>query len=107
MDFPKLSPLPMLRSPQEALLPNATDKASASGDPQPGSFLQYLNQAMGAVNQAQVAADSTAQNLAIGKIQDLSQVTIASEKATLMLQLTVQVRNKVLEAYQEMMRMQL
>ena len=44
--------------------------------------------------------------LATGKIEDISQVTIAAEKASIALQLTMQVRNKVMDAYQEVMRMQ-
>ena len=45
--------------------------------------------------------------LASGQAPDLHSVTIAAEKATLSFQLAVQVRNKALEAYQEIMRMQL
>ena len=41
-----------------------------------------------------------------GKIEDLHQVILAGEKAALALQMTLQVRNKVVEAYQELMRMQ-
>lgn len=68
-------------------------------------FGQYLAEALANVEAAQQEAASAAQRLATGEIQDVAEVTIASEKATLALQLTVQVRNKVLEAYQEMMRM--
>lgn len=68
-------------------------------------FGQYLAEALANVEAAQAEAASAAQRLATGEIQDVAEVTIASEKATLALQLTVQVRNKVLEAYQEMMRM--
>lgn len=42
-----------------------------------------------------------------GQISDVHNLMIASEKAQIGLQLTVQVRNKVVEAYQEIMRMQL
>ena len=41
-----------------------------------------------------------------GKPVDLHQVMIAAEQAGLALQLTVQVRNKIIEAYQEISRMQ-
>jgi flagellar hook-basal body complex protein FliE len=68
-------------------------------------FGQYLAEALANVEAAQQEAATAAQRLATGEIQDVAEVTIASEKATLALQLTVQVRNKVLEAYQEMMRM--
>jgi flagellar hook-basal body complex protein FliE len=102
MEFPKVTSLPMLRPAQ--LRPAEGDAAPGA---QPGSFLDFLHKAMDSVNQAQVQADQAATALAAGQIQDLSQVTIAAEKAALMLQLTVEVRNKVLDAYQELMRMPL
>ena len=44
--------------------------------------------------------------LAAGRITDVSEVVIASEKAGIATQLTMQVRNRAIEAYQEIMRMQ-
>ena len=69
-------------------------------------FGQLLADALGEVNNLQLNAEQASVNLATGKIQDVSEVVIASEKATVALQLTMQVRNKVVEAYQELMRMQ-
>lgn len=69
------------------------------------SFGAYLAQAIDKVAADQVQADQAARGLVTGEIQDVAQVMIASEKATLSLQLLVQVRNKVIEAYQEVMRM--
>lgn len=68
-------------------------------------FGQFLAEALANVEAAQKDAALASQRLATGEIKDVAEVMIASEKATLALQLTVQVRNKVLEAYQEMMRM--
>ena len=69
-------------------------------------FGKLLSAALDNVNQLQTNAAKASIDLAAGTIQDISQVTIASEKAAIALQLTMQVRNKVVEAYQEMMRMQ-
>ncbi len=69
------------------------------------SFGDYLSQALNQVEAVQKEAAHQGALLASGQVQDLSQVMIASEKATLSLQLAIQVRNKVLEAYQEIMRM--
>lgn len=44
--------------------------------------------------------------LAAGQVDDISQVIVAAEKADIALQLTLAVRNKAVEAYQEIMRMQ-
>jgi len=70
------------------------------------SFGEFLSDALSNVNQLQHEARQASMNLAAGKIQDISEVTIAAEKATVALQLTMQVRNKAVEAYQEVMRMQ-
>ena len=70
------------------------------------SFGQILTDALGDVNKLQQNASQASMNLASGKIQDVSEVVIASEKATVALQLTLQIRNKIVEAYQEVMRMQ-
>lgn len=70
------------------------------------SFSQFLSEALEDVNKLQSEAATAGVKLASGKIQDISEVMIASEKATIALQLTMQVRNKVVEAYQEVMRMQ-
>jgi len=72
-----------------------------------GSFGQMLRDALKQVNDLQAEADNLAQKLATGEISDVHTVMIASEKATLALELTVQIRNKVIEAYQEIMRMPL
>jgi flagellar hook-basal body complex protein FliE len=71
------------------------------------SFSSYLSEALNQVNQAQVESAKLADQFAAGQIQDVHQVMIASQKSSLMLQLALQVRNKVIESYQEMMRMPL
>ena len=70
------------------------------------SFGQFLTDALENVNDLQKKADQASVDLATGRIEDISQVVIAAEKAAVALQLTIQVRNKMLESYQEMMRMQ-
>lgn len=70
------------------------------------NFGQYLTEALGNVNKLQLESQQASVNLAAGKVQDISEVVIATEKATIALQLTMQVRNKVMDAYQEIMRMQ-
>ncbi|HHY47668.1 MAG TPA: flagellar hook-basal body complex protein FliE [Firmicutes bacterium] len=51
-------------------------------------------------------ADGLIQGLAAGEVSDLHQVMIAVEKANIALDLALQLRNKAIEAYQEIMRMQ-
>lgn len=70
------------------------------------NFSKVLAAALDDVNKLQEDAKQASINLATGKIQDVSEVMIATEKASLALQLTLQVRNKIVDAYQEVMRMQ-
>ena len=70
------------------------------------TFGQLLSDALDNVNTLQQKSDQASADLATGKIEDVSEVVIAAQKATVALQLTIQIRNRVLESYQEMMRMQ-
>ena len=88
--------------PQEIAGSDSQSK-SAEGT---GSFGQVLSNALDKVNNAQLKADDTVKQFLVGEIQDMHQVTIAMEEARLMMQLAVEVRNKAVEAYQEISRMQ-
>lgn len=70
------------------------------------SFSSVLKQTIENVNESQLQSDVLTEKLARGENMDLHQVMIASQKASITLQATLEVRNKVIEAYQEMMRMQ-
>ena len=70
------------------------------------SFENTMKKAVGEVNNLQSDADKMAVNLVSGNLEDVHTAMIAMQKAKLALDLTIQVRNKVLEAYQEIMRMQ-
>jgi flagellar hook-basal body complex protein FliE len=71
------------------------------------NFITYLNDALQEVDNLQNEAAQSAQKLALGEEDYLHNTIIAYEKANLALQLTIEVRNKILEAYQEIMRIQL
>jgi flagellar hook-basal body complex protein FliE len=102
----------MINSVTNLLPVNGTGSAQAlqAVDPkktQGPSFSQFLTSAIEQVNTQQNAADELTAQMAAGKAPDLHSVMIASEKATMSFQLGVQIRNKALEAYQEIMRMQM
>ncbi|SES79686.1 flagellar hook-basal body complex protein FliE [Anaerobranca gottschalkii] len=69
-------------------------------------FGYYLRNALMEVNRLEKEADTLTKKLAAGENVDLHDVMIATEKANIALQLTVQVRNKAVDAYNEIMRMQ-
>lgn len=70
-------------------------------------FGDALKEALNKVNTAQLQAEQMTHKFVGGSNDvELHQVILATEKATLALQLTMQIRNKVIDAYQEIMRMQ-
>jgi flagellar hook-basal body complex protein FliE len=73
---------------------------------QQGDFSTHLKNALGDVNDLQQKADQAIQQLAGEGKGDLQETMIALEKADVSFRLMMQIRNKVLEAYQEIMRMQ-
>lgn len=71
------------------------------------SFSDALKSSLDQVNQVQVNAEKLGKNFAMGDDSvSLSDVMIAGQKANIAFQATVQVRNKLVSAYQDMMNMQ-
>jgi len=71
------------------------------------TFSDFLKEALNKVNDLQLTAMKNDRKLVTGEIDDINQVMIDAAKADIALQLTIQIKNKVLEAYQEIMRMPL
>jgi flagellar hook-basal body complex protein FliE len=71
------------------------------------SFGEAMLRAIDSVDRLQKEADSDIQALATGEKRDLHQTMISLEKAGISFQLMMQVRNKIVAAYQEIMRMQI
>ncbi|MEW6725532.1 flagellar hook-basal body complex protein FliE [Desulforudis sp. 1088] len=69
------------------------------------AFGEVLTRAIEELNASQVKADKAVQGFLSGEVKDVHQVMIALEEAHLMMQLSLEVRNKLVEAYQELSRM--
>jgi flagellar hook-basal body complex protein FliE len=67
---------------------------------------KFFSELVSKVNDIQVQSDKAIQGLASGENKNLHEVMIAVEKSSISFQFMSQVRNKALEAYQEVMRMQ-
>jgi flagellar hook-basal body complex protein FliE len=78
-----------------------TDPGSASG------FGPALSHAIEGLTKQQQSADASSQALALGKTTDIAGVAMEVERANLAMQLAVQVRNKAVDAYHEIFRMQI
>ena len=90
--------------------PSVTGSASAGKDksaPTQTSFGQIIQQSIAEVNRLQSEADDAVQGLSTGKSKDIHGTLIALEKADISFQLLMQVRNKIIAAYQEIMRLQI
>ncbi|MGM0437989.1 MAG: flagellar hook-basal body complex protein FliE [Bacillota bacterium] len=71
------------------------------------SFSKLLKDNLDTVNDLQMKSDEITEQFALGNIDNVHDVTIASQKASTALNLTVAVQNKVMDAYNEIMRMQI
>ena len=70
------------------------------------SFADVLKGSIEKVNGLQTEADQATQQFLLGNDSNIHQVMIAMEKANLSFQMMMQVKNKIVNAYEEMMRMQ-
>lgn len=57
-------------------------------------------------NEALIDSDKQAEDFALGKSTDIHKVMMAMERANVAMQYTIQIRNKLVEGFQEIMRMQ-
>ncbi len=69
-------------------------------------FSDILKNTIGQVQQVELRGDMAIQKLQTGEAQNLHEVMIATEEADMALRMLVQMRNKALEAYNEIMRLQ-
>lgn len=92
-----------IREMRETALPGrVSDSAEGKGP----SFGQFLKDLAEETNTSQIVADTKMQEVASGRNKDLHGAVLAMEKADVNFRLLSQVRNKVIEAYREIMRMQ-
>lgn len=83
-----------------------SDSGLGVGAPVSGQFNNLLGNLVSEVSAKQDAASQASQGVLTGQNVSLHQAVIAMEEASVSFQLMVEVRNKLLESYQELMRMQ-
>jgi len=84
--------------------PNLNEKKTPTDGTK--SFTEALEDSIEKVNKLQNDADQAVQELMVGKTKDIHNTMIALEKADVSFQMMMKVRGKILEAYEEVMRMQ-
>jgi len=97
-----IEPLAPLTRIELVEMPSQTGRLAPEND-----FSAFLKEAIGKLDQTQIEAEQAAKALVTGEIEDFHTPVVAMEKASLTLSLAVTVRNKVLEAYHDIMRMQI
>ncbi len=80
-------------------------KTQSSSGPDSPSFAEILKSSINEVNALQKEAEHAVQDLVQGKTESVSEVLTAVEKADLAFKALMQVRNKLVEAYQEIIRL--
>jgi flagellar hook-basal body complex protein FliE len=99
-----MDPIAFSRITAPALLPSPPIEGSAQ--PETGSFADLLGEAVTRVQQVQGQAEQELQKLLAGEPVELHRVMLAGEEAALASDLMMAVRNKLVDTYQEIMRMQ-
>jgi flagellar hook-basal body complex protein FliE len=89
------------------LVENSGATSSATQSSGGGGFGQMLSNSISKLDQTQTNANQQVQDLATGKAQDLSSVVMSVEQASLEVQLASQIRNKAVDAYNDIFRMQI
>jgi flagellar hook-basal body complex protein FliE len=84
-----------------------TSGPAGTGNNSSVSFADILKGALDNTNDMIIQAEDLADQFAAGKIDNMDQVLVASEKADIALQFTWAIRNKIMDAYSEIMRMQI
>jgi flagellar hook-basal body complex protein FliE len=104
-----IPPVSSIRSPQvaEVAAGVANPRGSAGGSSDAASFEGVLKNALTTVDQMQKDAHNSVDRFLSGEDEDLHKVALDQQRASLAFEMFMQVRNKAVSAYQEVMRMQL
>ena len=87
------------------MLPRPEVGTSVSNEQAGPSFRKMLTDSLDEVRNLQVQADDAIRNLVAGEVTDVTEAIVAIEKADIAFNTMMQVRNKILQAYEEIMRM--
>ena len=101
----KVSSLGGLPRPPISVNPTGSQAVPAQSSGPAADFGAALKEAVGAISDLNTQADASALKLATGSPVDIHEVMLNMEQASLGLQAALQVRNKLVDAYQEIMRM--
>jgi len=87
--------------------PGIPSPEKAPGPESPGAFGKMFSEAVRSVENYQKEAEGTVNRFLSGQDEEIHKVAIATQQAELSFELFLQMKNKVVQAYQEIMRIQL
>lgn len=100
-----IAPISTFASGSTSLRPERITGGATAGAAAGDGFGDLITSALDNVNKSQGAADQLANQAATGQLSDPSEYMIAATEASLATELTVAVRNRAVEAFNEIMRM--
>ncbi len=95
-----------MSSPIIPVTPIVNQVPSQASEVAPTSFKDLLRGALQDLNTSQLNGANAMKEMATGEARNLHEVVLAMEQSGLTLQYAIQIRNKILESYQEIIRMQ-
>lgn len=104
MSMPFIAPVALLQEP--SLAPSIQTVSSAAGVTSAPSFGSLVSNGLQQVSTQLQTSQADLQSLAAGNVDNLHQVMLRLEESRMSFQLMLQVRNRLLESYQDLMRMQ-
>ena len=106
MNVPSSNPFPSVDATRPQLSLSATSNVNSDVTRAEQSFGKILSDTISQTNDMQLQGDAAVRQLNAGESKNLHEAMIAMEEADISLRFLVQVRNKAMDAYQEIMRMQ-
>ena len=101
-----MDPIKAIAMPTVPFLDSAA-ASQATGAAHPTGFMNSLQQAISKANDLQLEANQATEALMTGQTQNIHQTMVALQKADVSFQLMMQIRNKLVTAYEEIQRMQI
>ena len=89
----------------QPLLPQASVPVKTPAETETPSFSDFVQRSLDDVNRQMLGADQAIDDLATGKNQDIHNTMIAMQKAEISFELVLQIRNKLISAYDDIRRM--
>ena len=71
-----------------------------------GDFESFIKDSIQKVNELQLESSKQDTLFAVGQVDNIHEVMIAAQKAEIALQFTLEIKNKIMDAYREIMRLQ-